>query len=153
MSVRILSFTKNESNQYKVIENRDIHRFKGLLPNYTMSDHEVIYLLMYKRKFLCEHMIGRCIVTDTSHTDDEEKEAFISILHRIPVEIMKEYPVIIEDLFIIRNKRNNGYGKYFIDHILNELMGCKISLKAEGDGLWFWRKIGFKAAGNNIFVK
>lgn len=153
MSVRILRFTKNESNQYKVIENRDIHRFNKLLPKYKISDYEVIYTLLYKPRFFNEYMIGRCIITDTSHVNDEEIKESISIIHSIPVETLKKYPVIIEDLFIIPYKRNDGYGKYFVDHILKDLVGSRISLKAQGDGLWFWSKVGFKAVGDNVFVK
>lgn len=153
MQVKIMSFKIDTYKQYKYIENRDIRRFKGALPSYKMAAYETIYLIMYKPRFLKEYMIGRCIIANTAEIKDNDKIDIISSIQDIPKAILYKYPLIIEDLFILQKNRNQGYGRFIVNYILNDVKDGKFSLKAQGDGLWFWSKYGFRLVGNDVFIK
>lgn len=149
----VSSFDINNHIEYKNIEARNIHHFKGMLPSYTMSNFNKIYLLIVKPKLFKEYFIGRCIIADITKLNDEDQIRFMSQLHNIPVDIMTKYPIIIEDIYINPYNRGKGFGKMLTEFVLMDIGNTKISLKAQGDGLWFWEKYGFQSVGNDVFIR
>lgn len=151
-NIRMLTFDISNYKQYKSVESKDLHRFKSALPRHTIEEYNKIYLLMYKPRFLKEFLIGRCVVTDTTKICDENYIKHLPSIYNIPLEIILEYPVFIEDFYIHEKYRGRGYSKTFANYVLNDLGPSKISLKAQDDGLWFWKKYGFKSKENDVFV-
>lgn len=149
---RILSFTMETYSQYKSIENKNIHRFKGKLPKYCIQAYETIYVLMYKPRFLSEQMVGRCIVANTTEIVNDETLDLVSWLHHIAKEVLIDNPIIIEDIYLLPSKRGKGYGKLLTEFVLADIKTSKVSLKAQGDGMWFWPKQGLKAIGSGVFI-
>lgn len=96
----INSFTFNSTSEYELLEKLFIKDFKGRLPQHIVQKHERIYLLFSDSKFLKKSkVIGRCIVALIDDISIEKKE-ISSRIYNIPLNIMIDNPVVIDDFYI-----------------------------------------------------
>lgn len=72
------------------------------------------------------------------------------MITQIPADIINNYSTVIADFLITGTYKRKGIGKDFaLKIIYNYLKDEKISLKADGEGLKCWDKVGFCFANNS----
>ena len=151
-SVKINHFNlENELEFYSFIHSNKVVKEFHTLSNQRFKNGKNIYLLIqnnnsflnkyinYKRR----KIIGYCIVEDIRELPLDIK-GFANIIYNIPHEVLNKYPIVISDFMIEKNCRKKGFGKSFAKHIILDLYKSEnISLKADGEGAFFWPKLGF----------
>lgn len=103
----------------------------------TFSEGKKIFLILEKRFFKKYKTIGYSIVYEDLHTICFSND------------ISKKYDgdlntIFISDFMIDYLYRNQGIGKYLARYIIYKIYeGKNIILQPDGDGYWFWKKMGF----------
>lgn len=142
--MRIEKFGVDDNIAYKLLERKFLGSFNNDLPPQKIFEWTTIYLLIIRSKFLKkDKVIGRSIIVDLNKVDNDDIRNTHYYLNHVPIELNYN-DLIIEDLYIMRSHRNRGYGKWFVNEIMNELNNHQLVLHADGDGRWFWPTIGFK---------
>lgn len=99
------------------------------------------------------NLIGYCIVEDIRYLP-EDCQDYLEAGYQIPLSVLKEYPTVISDCMIAKKYRRKGYGRRLAEYVINIVYSnSKISLKADGDGLYFWDKLGVESVKDNDSVK
>lgn len=102
----------------------------------------------FKKKAV-QKVIGYCIVYKLENFNDHSVMTF-RMITQIPADIINNYSTVIADFLITGTYKRKGIGKDFaLKIIYNYLKDEKISLKADGEGLKFWDKVGFCFANNS----
>ena len=103
----------------------------------TLSNGKKIYLVVDKIIFSRYKIIGYAIIYEDLYP--------ICYANNINQEYNKNSKTIfISDFMIDKPYRNQGFGKYLENFIVNEIYKEKdIILQPDGDGNWFWKKFGF----------
>lgn len=99
-------------------------------------------------------IIGYGIVNDVFDFPKEHQE-YLDQVYKIPTDILQQYNIVISDFMISKKERVKSYGTKLANHILELYANKQISLFADGDGQWFWIKMGFSTIdeNNRVYVK
>ena len=77
----------------------------------------------------------------------------LNAIYSIPSEIAIDYPIIISDIMIKKSCRKMGYGRWLAEYIVFDIYKHEnISLNADGDGKYFWPKMGFESVQNQKHI-
>ncbi len=140
----ILWFNKMNREEYQYYKHKLPREFY-ILENRSFSYEESIFLLIKKGLFNRTKIIGYAIIYDSSGLDEKDKKS-IALINRIDSRIMLEQEwVVISDFMILRFQRRRGIGREFFRRIENDYYSNRdFILIADGDGKFFWRRLGFK---------
>jgi len=99
------------------------------------------------------NLIGYCIVEDIRYLPEDCQDS-LEAGYQIPLSVLKEYPTVISDCMIAKKYRRKGYGRKLAEYVINSAYpNSKISLKADGDGLYFWDKLGVESVKDSDSAK
>ncbi len=127
---------------------------KQTFPNSKYYSKRIFILLKNEkqgllRKKAVQKIIGYCIVYKLENFNDHSVMTF-RMITQIPADIINNYSTVIADFLITGTYKRKGIGKDFaLKIIYNYLKDEKISLKADGEGLKFWDKVGFCFVNNS----
>lgn len=137
------------------------NRINPLLLSYdeelkTLKKHKIYedknIILIFKN----EKLIGYSIIFNLKEYSPNSILLFSSNLKEpIPIITLHMNPIYIADFYIIQEEKRKGNGTKMANYILEEYKNEKFSLIADGEGLYFWGKMGFNFINNNsnIMIK
>lgn len=140
----ILRFNKMNSEEYRYYKHKLPKEFY-ILENRRFTDEEDIFLLIRKGIFNRIKIIGYAILNDCSKLNEKDRKT-VALINSIDSGTILDHEwVIISDFMILRLQRRRGIGSEFFRHIENDYYNNRqFILNADGDGKFFWNKLGFK---------
>lgn len=147
-NIEMLRFNSDNELQYKEFLNSiDLPEEFYVLSLQDFKSNNNIFVWVKREKLLFSiHRIipfGYCIVNEIDKMPTEFIQYSSVILH-INSDTLSRAPTVIADFMINKKYRRRELGTQFANQIVNDIYGDKnLSLHADGDGLYFWNKIGF----------
>lgn len=119
--------------------------------NFLSSPEKSIFLLLYRGIFNKSKIIGYCIIYNYIERDNPN---YCEIAFKIPDDIVHVNQLnIIADFMIHPHYRHKKLGTYLYDEILERYYkNNSFILYADGDGKYFWPKVGFKVVDESKCV-
>lgn len=136
--MEIFKFDNNSKIEYyNFVRKYNKSKYMDTLNIQTFSKGKKIYLLIDKKILLKYKILGYVIIYENLHT--------ICYANNVNQKYNNDLKTIyISDFMIDKPYRNQGFGKYLENYIVNEEYKDKdIILQPDGDGNWFWKKFGF----------
>lgn len=136
--MEIIKYDYNSKIEYsRFIRKYNRSKCMNTLNSQTISKGKKIYLIIEKSFFQNYKIIGYAIIYENLHA--------ICYVNDVNQKYDNDFKTIfISDFMIDLPYRNQGFGKYLENYIVNEVYKDKdIILQPDGDGNWFWKKFGF----------
>lgn len=126
----------------------------GFLRRQTFWEGKYIYILFAKGFLKKNKIVGYAILY---HYDELTENSQQNIwCYNIPPELVRNTKdVIISDFIIGWKYRRKKYGSWFFQYLIDKYYySVHFILEADGDGLYFWNKVGFHKVENykNIMI-
>lgn len=142
--LRTLRFNKDNSEEYQQYRNKLPKEF-DILSIQDFAYNKNIFLLVKKGILNREKIIGYAILFDCTSLNEEDKRNVALISDIDSKTILEGEWVFISDFMILWFHRRRGIGREFFRYIeSNYYDNNDFILNADGDGKYFWRKLGFK---------
>lgn len=150
-SIEILKFNADNSSEFrKLISSLKVPKEFDIINGYSFVDQIIFIMLNKKSKSFFfryiekNEIIGYCIVENTD-LNLQRYGKRLGEIYQIEDEILNSAPIVISDFMINKKYRHQRLGTKFANYIINTAYKSEnLSLHADGDGLYFWDKIGFK---------
>lgn len=142
----IKQYSIDEAEEYKsFIKNSSIPIELMYLKkqNFLSSPEKNIFLLLHRGTFNKSKIIGYCIIYNYIERDNPN---YCEIVFKIPDDIVHVNQLnIIADFMIHTHYRHKKLGTYLYNEILERYYkNNSFILYADGDGKYFWPKLGFE---------